>query len=101
MREDLAAKLDTTEDQLRRENDLNSAKLELGDLVAARNLHIVDVYDADSNGKRQRSFGRVFYIEGKSRSEEHTSELQSPDHLVCRLLLEKKKDRNQPPRLDR
>src|SRR5258708_14085925 len=27
----------------------------------------------------------------KSRSEEHTSELQSPDHLVCRLLLEKKK----------
>src|SRR5258708_38585870 len=27
------------------------------------------------------------------RSEEHTSELQSPDHLVCRLLLEKKKKR--------
>src|SRR5215216_7793123 len=26
-----------------------------------------------------------------ARSEEHTSELQSPDHLVCRLLLEKKK----------
>src|SRR5574344_2693884 len=25
----------------------------------------------------------------KGRSEEHTSELQSPDHLVCRLLLEK------------
>src|SRR5207244_12667078 len=30
---------------------------------------------------------RAFRIE---RSEEHTSELQSPDHLVCRLLLEKK-----------
>src|SRR5258708_11179952 len=28
------------------------------------------------------------------RSEEHTSELQSPDHLVCRLLLEKKKISN-------
>src|SRR5947208_23338 len=28
--------------------------------------------------------------EGRARSEEHTSELQSPDHLVCRLLLEKK-----------
>src|SRR5258708_20484985 len=28
---------------------------------------------------------------GPRRSEEHTSELQSPDHLVCRLLLEKKK----------
>src|SRR5258708_20068173 len=26
----------------------------------------------------------------QGRSEEHTSELQSPDHLVCRLLLEKK-----------
>src|SRR5438876_11925453 len=29
--------------------------------------------------------------EGQERSEEHTSELQSPVHLVCRLLLEKKK----------
>src|SRR5258708_9515532 len=29
------------------------------------------------------------------RSEEHTSELQSPDHLVCRLLLEKKKNTTQ------
>src|SRR5258708_27151273 len=28
-----------------------------------------------------------------ARSEEHTSELQSPDHLVCRLLLEKKKSK--------
>src|SRR5258708_4025766 len=31
-----------------------------------------------------------------ARSEEHTSELQSPDHLVCRLLLEKKKKNAQP-----
>src|SRR5690348_18023783 len=31
------------------------------------------------------------------RSEEHTSELQSPVHLVCRLLLEKKKNRNACP----
>src|SRR5258708_39879086 len=30
-------------------------------------------------------------ISSPGRSEEHTSELQSPDHLVCRLLLEKKK----------
>src|SRR5258708_18007404 len=35
---------------------------------------------------------------GQYRSEEHTSELQSPDHLVCRLLLEKKKT-NTPTRL--
>src|SRR5258708_32133070 len=31
------------------------------------------------------------FIASVNRSEEHTSELQSPDHLVCRLLLEKKK----------
>src|SRR5947208_4412616 len=30
--------------------------------------------------------------ENRRRSEEHTSEFQSPDHLVCRLLLEKKKN---------
>src|SRR5207244_12329724 len=30
----------------------------------------------------------------EERSEEHTSELQSPDHLVCRLLLEKKNYKN-------
>src|SRR5690554_7542924 len=33
------------------------------------------------------------------RSEEHTSELQSRPHLVCRLLLEKKKTMNKPPRI--
>src|SRR5207253_10634036 len=32
-------------------------------------------------------------VEGGHRSEEHTSELQSRGHLVCRLLLEKKKER--------
>ncbi len=64
--EEVNAKLETTTADLRRELDLKSAKSELGDVVAARNLHIVDVYDADPNGKRQRSFGRVFYIEGKS-----------------------------------
>src|SRR5258708_26679282 len=35
-----------------------------------------------------------FYLVDAKRSEEHTSELQSPDHLVCRLLLEKKKRSN-------
>src|SRR5258708_23251146 len=56
---------------------------------------------------RPRSFGGRM-IEGLSgefrggrlvrlkRSEEHTSELQSPDHLVCRLLLEKKKNNHRP-----
>src|SRR5258708_11058959 len=39
---------------------------------------------------RQLGFREVVGHRGR-RSEEHTSELQSPDHLVCRLLLEKKK----------
>src|SRR5258708_28845400 len=34
---------------------------------------------------------RESFVTPEQRSEEHTSELQSPDHLVCRLLLEKKK----------
>src|SRR5690348_18191120 len=34
--------------------------------------------------------GRVGVLDTDRRSEEHTSELQSPVHLVCRLLLEKK-----------
>src|SRR5258708_22191886 len=37
----------------------------------------------------------------KNRSEEHTSELQSPDHLVCRLLLEKKKIEENSSEIDR
>src|SRR2546422_4130622 len=36
-----------------------------------------------------------FFFLGRVRSEEHTSELQSRLHLVCRLLLEKKKERDQ------
>src|SRR5688500_19275183 len=42
--------------------------------------------------ERQREAGMIFFnTEGDERSEEHTSELQSPCNLVCRLLLEKKK----------
>jgi len=63
---DLSSRLALTEGELQRERDLKSAKSEMGELAASRNLHIVDVYDADPNGKRQQSFGRVFYIEGQS-----------------------------------
>src|SRR5207244_11601929 len=47
--------------------------------------------------RRLRSRGRAGRGCARSRrSEEHTSELQSPDHLVCRLLLEKKNLRINP-----
>src|SRR5258708_14551817 len=39
------------------------------------------------------TIGRDAWNATTHRSEEHTSELQSPDHLVCRLLLEKKNNR--------
>src|SRR5258708_13408469 len=41
-----------------------------------------------------RAHSRDLHRWPHGRSEEHTSELQSPDHLVCRLLLEKKKIRD-------
>ncbi|HWR36823.1 MAG TPA: hypothetical protein VN622_13220 [Clostridia bacterium] len=39
---------------------------EIRDLIAARNLHIIDVYDTDTRGKTSPAFGRMFYTEGKS-----------------------------------
>src|SRR5947208_7860180 len=42
-------------------------------------------------GAEERTRGSHIALWVGGRSEEHTSELQSPDHLVCRLLLEKKK----------
>src|SRR5438552_14942257 len=49
----------------------------------------------DGDREREAPWTRAARVdeENASRSEEHTSELQSPDHLVCRLLLEKKKER--------
>src|SRR5258708_31707479 len=47
--------------------------------------------DAVSSEEGSRGHGDGRGGHHKGRSEEHTSELQSPDHLVCRLLLEKKK----------
>src|SRR5258708_22263744 len=44
-----------------------------------------------SKRHHRRAVRGVMGIKLVVRSEEHTSELQSPDHLVCRLLLEKKK----------
>src|SRR2546430_3468890 len=54
------------------------------------NLHGVKFQRATLPGLR-RSFGG-FLRRADKRSEEHTSELQSQSNLVCRLLLEKKKD---------
>src|SRR5690242_21095318 len=49
-------------------------------------------FDDEPSGRRDRSDRRC---NDRSRSEEHTSELQSHVNLVCRLLLEKKKKKTQ------
>src|SRR5258705_8488269 len=49
----------------------------------------------DVSRRIERDDGSTYRINGReTRSEEHTSELQSLRHLVCRLLLEKKKKKH-------
>ncbi|HKV91748.1 MAG TPA: zf-HC2 domain-containing protein, partial [Candidatus Angelobacter sp.] len=64
--QDLKEKLTASSASLDRERQMLSAGREIRDLIAARNLHIVDVYDTNAQGKTSRAFGRVFYTEGKS-----------------------------------
>src|SRR5258708_39247693 len=72
--------------------------------TATTEIYTLSLHDAlpISSGKQQTGLFHFIWQKSlittaicgsitKARSEEHTSELQSPDHLVCRLLLEKKK----------
>ncbi len=56
----------TDEAALNRERELNAVAKDIRKLMAARSVHIVDVYDYDTRGKRDKSFGRVVYTEGES-----------------------------------
>jgi len=51
---------------LEREKDLLAANRDIRELMAARNLHIADVFDTDTKGRTRAAFGRVFFTEGKS-----------------------------------
>jgi len=62
----LSEGLSSQMESLERERSLLAAGRDIHDLMGARNLHIVDVQDVDSKGKDSRTFGRVFYTEGKS-----------------------------------
>src|SRR5438876_2930378 len=71
-------------------------EFELKNPMAVPHLHKivvnVGVGEATQNAKvLDPAVNELGQITGQKRSEEHTSELQSPVHLVCRLLLEKKK----------
>ena len=63
---DLTERLTAATDSLDRERQMLDANRDVRDLMAARNLHIVDVFDTDSKGKTRPAFGRVFFTEGKS-----------------------------------
>src|SRR3712207_6988345 len=68
-----------------------------------RSLTSNDTYDPDRMSYDQQKMRQFYLTQGyadfrvvSARSEEHTSELQSRQYLVCRLLLEKKKIRTLP-----
>ena len=63
---DLNSQLTTQTASLDREREMLSVGRDVRDLMGARNLHIIDVHDANGAGKDRPSFGRVFYTEGKS-----------------------------------
>ena len=62
----LSQQLSAQDSTIARERDLLAAGRDITDLMGARSLHIIDVRDADGKGKNTRSFGRIFYTEGKS-----------------------------------
>src|SRR5690348_8149402 len=65
--------------------------------TSSTNTHCSGTHHLTTQSVRwaRRSTGVTIWPGTRVRSEEHTSELQSPVHLVCRLLLEKKKHRKQ------
>src|SRR5258708_17795859 len=63
----------------------DAAGAEVGDTVTVEIIRVGD----EPAARVPTDLGQA--LAAVPRSEEHTSELQSPDHLVCRLLLEKKK----------
>jgi len=63
---DLSDQLSEKTGELDRERQMLQAGREVRDLMAARNLHIVDVFDTDPRGKTKPMFGRVFFTEGTS-----------------------------------
>src|SRR6266850_7827916 len=67
--------------------------------TATTEIYTLSLHDALPISPTPTRWGRSFPLRRgwRSRSEEHTSELQSPCNLVCRLLLEKKKKKTSSP----
>jgi DNA repair exonuclease SbcCD ATPase subunit len=63
---ELETSLAAESESIERERKLLAADRDIRDLMGARNLHILDVFDLEGNGQPRKAFGRVFYTEGKS-----------------------------------
>ncbi len=60
------ARLKETAATLNRERQLLNADREIRDIMGARDVHIVDVFDIDGKGRAKKPFGRAFYTQGRS-----------------------------------
>src|SRR5271166_1676547 len=85
----LAASVSPTRSTSSRRRWISSAAADAA--TYGRISHTFDQVDADRPPRIQEYTAASVWVSCCSRSEEHTSELQSRGHLVCRLLLEKKK----------
>src|SRR3712207_7762851 len=78
---------------------VNNSSLDVVEMDAASNRGIDEIRDLRDRVNLAPVAGRMkVYIIDEVRSEEHTSELQSRQYLVCRLLLEKKNNPTTPSR---
>ena len=64
--EQLSAQLKAARETDARDQQLLAAGKDIRDLMGARQLHVIDVFDANGEGNNSKVFGRVFYTEGKS-----------------------------------
>jgi hypothetical protein len=62
----LAETLLNEKESAERERELSAATTDVREMMGARRLFMVDVYDGEDRSRANRSFGRVFYTEGKS-----------------------------------
>jgi hypothetical protein len=63
---DLSQEVRAQEASLEEDKELLVASKDITNLMGARNLHIIDVHDADGKGTDKKATGRVFFTEGKS-----------------------------------
>jgi hypothetical protein len=63
---DLTRQAKESSEVIEKQQKLLTVDEDVRNLMAARNLHITDVFDVDGKGNRKSAFGRVFYTEGRS-----------------------------------